>query len=248
MLKPSLEHCIWLKEENLAFIYIPKVACTSWKIFLWQLMGNELTPEITYKSVHNGQILALPYVNNMPEESRLEFSEGVESGGIQCCAMIREPKSRVLSGYLDKVLNHKNPNSSFSLIILPVIRKYHGLEKDQRPTFLEFLEWNKSIKEEQGHDLNDHWRQMTEIIGIEDESIDQNKNLKLWTMTQLDEAEEWFQERLMKKIRFPSSQSLGPRPINNSKEKIASFYGKNEIDIYKRIYSSDEKLYRLLAP
>ena len=62
---PSLSHCIWLRNKNIAFIYIPKVACTSWKLFLWQMIDREITDQVTYKTIHNSKKVDLPYVGKM---------------------------------------------------------------------------------------------------------------------------------------------------------------------------------------
>ena len=243
MLNPSLDHCIWIEDKRIVFIFIPKVACTSWKLLLWQLLGNQLTEEITYKTVHNGQDLALPYVGKMEKKKQEEFVQEVKNNRLNICGMIREPKARVLSGYLDKVLNHCNPNSSFSRIVIPSIREQQGIEDDRRPTFLEFLKWNlhnDSIRKEQ---MNDHWRQMHKILGINKLVDLDGDKIKIWDLKEANQATEWFNIEFDKKVKFPSSQHLGPRPTNNSENKIKNYYGDEETKIFELLYNLDVELH-----
>ena len=89
-------------------------------------------------------------------------------------------KPGVLSAYLDKILFHKNPESSFSKIILPEIREYHNLNNEQRPSFHNFLSWNKYISIEKGLMMNDHWQPMSEILGTKRKGHS-DKYTKIWT-------------------------------------------------------------------
>ena len=249
MLEPrlSLDHCIWLKDQDIAFVYIPKVACTSWKIFLWQVLGNPLTENITYKTIHDSKIVNLPYVGKMENSEKNRFIEKLSSGKIECCTMVREPKARVLSAYLDKILFHKNPHSSFSKAILPKIKSYNNLSSEEKPSFLDFLRWNRYIHTEQRMEMNDHWRPMTEILGTKNQQELTDRYANIWTLSSIAVAERWFQERIDKNIEFPGSQLLGPRSTNNSGEKLEEYYGTEELKLYNSIYEQDELAYRYLS-
>ena len=244
MINPSLDHCIWIKEKGIVFIYIPKVACTSWKIYLWQIIGNKLSNQITYKTVHNGKHLALPYVGNMKEDEKAIFMHKLREGELIVCGMIRDPKARVLSGYLDKVLNHNNPNSSFSRKVIPSIRAQQKIKGNRRPTFGEFLEWNMNIELIEKGLINDHWRQMHKILGVSSISEINEEYINLWDITHLDTAADWFNKQFDKAIEFPGSQSLGPRPTNNSEKKLEEYYGEREISQFERMYKLDIEMYQ----
>ena len=240
---PSLQHCIWMEEIGSAFIYIPKTACTSWKLFLWQLNGNTLSSEISYSNVHNENTIKLPYVYKMNRNRQEEFVNELNKGKISVCSVVREPYSRVLSGYLDKILKHKNPNSSFSRLIIPEIKRYHDLEDSTAPTFLQFLQWNH---EKKGKELlNDHWRPATELLGLhENNDYLDNENVKLWPMTKMNEAADWFKTRFKANIDFPSSQELGTRKTNTSEEQIDRYFGDQEKVVFESIYKQDLSLYQ----
>ncbi|WP_226422846.1 sulfotransferase family 2 domain-containing protein [Synechococcus sp. MU1611] len=245
-MKPSLEHSIWLKDKGIVFIFIPKVACTSWKIFLWQVMGRQLTSNITYKTVHNGQELPLPYVSNMHEMDKIVFRQKLRDGELKVCGMIREPKARVLSGYLDKVLHHRNPNSSFSRIVIPSILSQQEITEERRPTFLEFLNWNIHTNLIKGKQMNDHWRQMHQILGINKMSDLNTSQIMIWDITQQEVASKWFNKQYNTKIEFPNSQSLGHRPTNNSEKKLEKYYNASENEKFNSLYRLDVELHKAI--
>ena len=46
---PSPDHSIWLRSQAAVFVYLPKVACTSWKLHLAAALGVQAHQEISYK-------------------------------------------------------------------------------------------------------------------------------------------------------------------------------------------------------
>jgi len=244
MLNPSIDHCIWIKEKGIAFIFIPKVACTSWKLYLYQLMGNKITDSITYKNVHNINSLSLPYVKAMDVVEQNEFKHALENNELRVCGMIREPKARVLSGYLDKVLHHSNPKSSFSKVVIPAIQRQQGISDGRRPTFKEFLDWNIHTEQTNKQKINDHWRPMCHLLGIGDVSIISKDQIKLWDLSQLDIAVKWFNEIFGRELIFPKSQQLGPRQTNKSESKISDYYGREETEKWCMLYERDAILHK----
>lgn len=245
IINPSLRHCIWLEEIDCAFVYIPKTACTSWKLFLWQLRGNIINKKLSYSNVHNDSKLKLPYVYKMSRSKQEEFVGKLEKQEINVCSVVREPYSRVLSGYLDKVLLHSNPNSLFSKLIIPEIKKYHAIDVNTAPSFLQFLQWNHDIRMKE--QLNDHWRPATELLGLDPNNNNmKSNNIRFWPMTRMKKAADWFNGKFQKNIIFPSSQELGTRKTNSSEEQIESYFGEEEKAIFESIYEKDMLLYKSL--
>lgn len=234
---PSLTHTIWLREHNAAFVYLPKVACTSWKLYLWQALGNALPDDVHYRQVHDHTALALPYVGTLPFASQQEFQIELSIGRISTYAVIREPKARILSAYLDKILHHTNPNSHFSQAVIPDIQRFAGLKDNNRPSFHNFLNWINA------HDnptsLNDHWRPMSTLLGC-----DSAENYsRLWDMDHLNQAVSFFAELLGTSIPFPSRQQLGKRGTYESQNQIEAYFGAAETEIFHHIYAHDLRLY-----
>ena len=110
----SLNHTMWFRDQNFAFIYIPKVACTSWKLFLSLLNGYQSNETLKYSDVHDKRTLRLPFVAGLSQEHRESFLRLLLERKISCRTVIRDPKKRILSAYLDKILFHSNKNSYFS--------------------------------------------------------------------------------------------------------------------------------------
>ena len=236
-MQPSLEHCIWFQEQEFAFIYLPKVACTSWKLYLWQASGNVLPPNLQYRDVHDPRLLALPYVGNMPINRQRDFLNKLEQGQLMAMAVIREPRSRVLSAYLDKILLHSNPQSKFSRSVLPAIQSTFGLATEQRPSFEQFLSWNRAQPDVQH--WNPHWRPMVHLLGS-------TERLQLWTMEAISSAVRAANKRFNCDLSFPHRQALGHRPTNNSQLQLEQFYGQQEKTLIKEMYWEDIQLHAAL--
>ena len=178
-IQPSLQHSIWFQEQNFAFNYLLKVACTAWKLHLWQVSGHVIPADLNYHDVHNPGRLVLPYVAQMPKEQQLAYLHKLEEGPLTAMAVILDPRSRVLSAYLDKILFHSNPESKFSRSVLPAIQTSFGLAAEQPPSFEQFLCWNQAQPHAQ--QWNPHWRPMVHLMGS-------TERLQFWPMEQLDSA------------------------------------------------------------
>ena len=235
---PSLEHCIWFKDQAFAFIYLPKVACTSWKLFLWQASGNPLPPGLAYRDVHDASRLSLPYVGRMPAMQQQQFLQELEGQRINTVAVVREPRSRILSAYLDKILLHSNPQSKFSRTVLPAIQQLYGLQPNQRPSFEQFLRWNQEHLDRRH--WNPHWRPMVDLLGTP-------PRLELWPMERIDAAVRSVNQLLGSEVTFPQRQALGPRLTHNSQAKLEQFYGPLELTLVEQMYRDDLELHAELV-
>ena len=235
---PSLEHSIWFQEQNFAFLYLPKVACTSWKLFLWQACGHAIPVNLEYRDVHNPLRLGLPYVGRMPKEQQQTFLHKLAHGQMTAMAVIRNPRVRVLRAYLDKILFHNNPKSIFSRSVLPAIQKTMGLTADQRPSFEQFLRWNQTQPDVVK--WNDHWRPMVHLLG-------NPERLQLWPMEQLDSAVQAANRQFNCTLTFPHRQVLGPRQTYNSQTMLERYYGPLEQTLVNEMYRDDLQLHAALV-
>lgn len=234
---PSLHHTIWLRDQNAAFVYLPKVACTSWKIYLWQALGNRLPDHFDYRDVHNAATLPLPYVATMPAELQAEFNAGLRQGTILTYAVLREPRSRILSAYLDKIEHHRNPNSYFSTVVIPEIQRFANLASEQQPSFNAFLAWIANQSDRLS--LNDHWRPMTSLLG----TSEAGSYTQMWSMDNMTEAIQCFANLLAYEHPFPSRQQLGARQTFDSHSRLVDYFGEAEQALFSSIYAQDLSLY-----
>lgn len=92
---------IYNAERRVIFAYIPKVACTNWKAVMRYLAGhkNYLDNRLAHDKVNGG----LHYLDLSGPERAL-----LSDPGIRKFTVVRDPYSRALSGYLNKVA-HRLP-------------------------------------------------------------------------------------------------------------------------------------------
>jgi len=94
-------HPIVLEEYNLIFFTIPKVACSEWKRLFRRMMGYKDTKYDIHDPSKNG----LKYIYHYNAK---QIQEMMTSNEWTRAVFVREPKERVLSGFLDKFVTHPN--------------------------------------------------------------------------------------------------------------------------------------------
>lgn len=242
MLSPSLDHCYWLEACNTAFVYLPKVACTSWKIFLTRALHGGLPEGLNYQLVHSPEFMGLPLVATMTSDKRIIFCDQIGKS-ISLVAMMREPRERILSAYLDKFISRVD-RQFFSTLVRPAIQDYHAIPRDRMPSFLQFLQWMDGSEHFATH--NAHWRPMSHLLGI---TVD-NKDFYdyLWRLDQIDEASAELNRRLRSNVSFPSFHALGPRPPSGSSERLDDYFSDRYVqELFSKIYQADLDLYAAIA-
>ncbi len=239
--EPSLRHTIWLRQANLAFVYLPKVACTSWKLFLAQALHGSLPADLSYADVHLPKRLALPLVALMASHEQEQFHQGVQQGAIALVAMLREPRARILSAYLDKIENRPNPRSYFRTVVRPAIQAFHGLPTERIPTFLQFLQWIQAA--EHPASANDHWQPMHQLLGLLPGHT--QGFARLWRLDEIEEAAISMNRWLGCDVPFPTFTALGPRPASGSRDRLEQIFADAEVQqLFEALYGADLRLYQ----
>jgi hypothetical protein len=237
---PSLGHSIWLQKYNTVFVYLPKVACTSWKLFLARALRLPLPSPLPLGSVHHRDIVRLPYVSSLEASEQDRFQQELKAGQIQLMAVVREPRERVLSAYLDKVWLHQNSLSYFSQVVLPDLQEYLGLSPSDRPTFLQFLRWLESRKS--ASCSNDHWLPQSQLLG----EVDILPNVKLWPMEHMHQAVAALQHVFGEDLPFPGREELAPRESSGSSDHLLQAFTPEVDDCFRKIYTRDLNLHQHL--
>lgn len=140
---PTFRNFIYNAERGFIFAYVPKVACTNWKSLLRYMAGHEdwLDNKLAHDKVNGG----LRYLDLDGKDSDI-----LHDRTIRKYAMVRDPYSRVLSAYLNKVEDLMPPRpmtageDHFSKVVrdIDAFRRKH-LDQDRYPdiTFEVFLLW-----------------------------------------------------------------------------------------------------------
>ena len=240
MTAPSSNHTIWLRPHAAAFVYLPKVACTSWKLHLAAALGIQASEPLSYKNLHNPEVLPLPYLARLSAEEQEILAMQQQSSSFRYFTVMRDPRERAVSGYRDKILLHANPHSFFSLQVLPSIQAHSGLPADEKPSFEQFLRWIQ--ESEDPATQNDHWLPTTRLLGLAPgEGIPEN--WRFWTMDAMSDAVASMNQLLGFERAFPEREALGPRPDRRSKAAMPDLISAEAELLLQSLYGDDLALY-----
>ena len=244
--KIMLNQTIWIEQRQVAFVYLPKVACTSWKLFFAYALNLTFPENLDYEQVHHPIIFPLPYVGGMMDEAQERFLLQLESGKIQLYAMVRNPRQRILSAYLDKIALHCPPGSFFDYNVIPAIQLWAGLDSGQCPSFEQFLGWINT--DDSMFTQDNHWMPMVDLLGLTGfDSISVQKYSKIWTMEDINVASDHFCQILSVDFSFPDNQTLGPRHnLTSSVDLIAKYFTPTAESLFQSHFNADLDLYENL--
>ncbi|XP_076109396.1 carbohydrate sulfotransferase 13-like [Mytilus galloprovincialis] len=148
------KYLLYNKQNNFLFCFVQKVGCTFWKrIFLY--LENKFVTNLTDMSlVHK---MDLPKISQEYRDGDVKnFSKSALS-----VLFVRDPYSRLFSGYIDKFL-YPNPHY-WSVYGAKIIRKYRknatveSMECGYDVTFAEFVEYVVDTYEYKPRLLDDHF-------------------------------------------------------------------------------------------
>jgi hypothetical protein len=140
---------------GLAYFDLPKGGCSTIKSIFQELERNEIWSEEENTDLEKIHIKELSPLLSPSDIGFGKFFRMMERNKIFCFTFSRNPFSRVLSGYLDKILGHEEEKIG----ILHILGRNY-LEIGQHITFDEYISALFKLR----HDpikLNCHWRPMT---------------------------------------------------------------------------------------
>ncbi|WP_282021688.1 sulfotransferase family protein [Ruegeria faecimaris] len=244
------ENFIYLESKKIAFGYVPKVACTNWKIVLRRLMGHE---DFNRKDIaHNREKSGFHFLDRTVKE---DF-EVLSNEDVKKIAFVRDPYSRILSAYLNKFdsINRRidSPKSKdyFDLVFDDVIR----FERFDRPkgfrarianyiyapntvNFLTFLEWIKAKRKGSFYANDEHWTPQCEILQHPTVKID-----FLGRFENMAHDAKIALHQMGADFEFPTQADVGFSPTK-ADEKLKRFYAKEHVDLVNELFSRDFDVY-----
>jgi hypothetical protein len=165
---PVYMNFIYNEERDFIFAYVPKVACTNWKSLLRYMAGHEnwLDNKLAHDEVNSG----LKYLDLKTDDAQL-----LRSPIVKKFTMVRNPYSRVLSAYLNKVELHLPPRhqTEGEDHFYKVVRSIDKFRREKldvsafpKINFEVFLLW---LRDSGSLFVNDeHWALQTVLLGYPD--------------------------------------------------------------------------------
>lgn len=217
----------------MAFAYVPKVACSNWKCIMRYLEGYENYLDTAF--AHSRRLSGLRYINKEPEKLKILFDRQVKK-----FACVRDPYSRILSAYLNKVESRLLSGNNFPPedFFLKIVSDIQDFWRDNLPTseypkisFEVFLLW---IRDSNSYFTQDeHWRPQSELLCID--SVNFNFIGRFETLAV--DAQHILSE-MNCDIPFPSQKNIKFAPTN-ANAKIGDYYSPAAINILNEIYAPD---------
>jgi hypothetical protein len=225
-----------MEDRNFIFAYVPKVACTNWKSLLRYMAGVD--DWLNTKLAHDKKNGGLRYLNlNEANDAAL-----LKSDNIKKFAMIRDPYSRILSAYLNKVesrlpLTSDTGNANhdyFCNVTLKIddFRKKH-LDLNSYPniTFEVFLLWIKFGKDWESKD--EHWATQVTLLRYPQVKFD-----IIGRFENIDQDSTQILNQMGCSKAFPSQSDVKFAPTKAS-EKMDDYYSDVERGLVTNLFSAD---------
>lgn len=208
--------CHWSMTHRFVYVEVPKAGCTTIKRVLQQAeAGGTLTyerPGIVHDRAHS-PLLA-------PKDDPAGFREALR-GGSFCFCFVRNPFTRTLSAYLDKMVANGHERRRLA----PKL----GLDPDRPPSFAGFL---GAVAEQANQDRDIHWKSQAYLL--------QPNRMRYAYIGRF--------EALREQIRAVCDHlSIGSYAADlpdtwhatNANSRMREFYGPSEAELVRRIYEED---------
>lgn len=229
----QLENFIHMRDFNFVFAYIPKVACTNWKILFRYLNGE--TNYLDNQLAHDRQRSGLTHLKDLAKDDYMRLLSDKSTSRY---SFVRNPYSRALSAYTNKLSGYAEGTSAlchrnYFCAIFREIDEWRRVERPDKPevTFSVFLDWIEHSRSATAK--NEHWRPQYEIISpdvVEFDFIGRFENLS-------SDA-----DKLLKiigcDIKFPSQEDI-IFPSSGARERLELSYDDEAMAAVERLYALD---------
>lgn len=216
-------------DKKILYFSIPKCACSTIKVFLRTLYGQD--PTEARKNPHS--VDNTPLLNYSHLDGDNELAKLIEDESVFKFSVIRDPRSRVFSAYKNKFIDESIENQIIFLKQLGSIDEDY-LDGNKTLSFDYFL---KLIGGQTSLEMNEHWRPMTaQLLGLGPDKV------SLYSLNEVSLALQRIESfvGISNKYETPGL-SFAPHATNSSKAKL--ILNQSSIDIISDIYKKDFYLY-----
>lgn len=230
-----LSHFIYLQDKKTIFAYIPKNACTNWKCIFRQCCGFSDWKDLSLAhSKNNG----LTFLNNIENASDI-----IADHDISKYTVVRNPFTRILSAYLNKVNSFNQSydqsvasHGEYFASIYNSIQAYDSaFTKSHSVSFFKFLYW--ILQSPDPATMNEHWIPQYEIL--RPDTINYNY---IGRMEQLSTDAPLILSKIGINASFPTQEQIG-FARQNTLSLLEKYYNSECIDIVQKIYKKDFDLF-----
>jgi hypothetical protein len=210
-----LTHLSW--DRGYVYVEVPKTGCTSVKRML-QLAEHGYDKSKLPKNIHDRAASPLA----RPREAPARFLEALRLKELFSFTFVRDPFSRALSGYLDKIVeNHWEKERR-----LPPL----GFEPDDDVSFIEFL---KAVEAQPDEEKDIHWAPQHHLLAegrIQFDFVGRFETLRDSLVQVADRIGIMIE---------PSMLLRTTAHATGAADRLGEFYGDEEMRLVREIYAAD---------
>lgn len=211
--------------RKMAYVETPKVACTSVKKFMMDQYYGAAFPLSGPGQVHDRSISPLKQLLAM----RAQGAEDVIFGAqYRRFSFVRNPFSRLLSGYFDKLVNNEWERKRH----LPLM----GFEQGSHPTLLEFLERLK-LQDDNKRDV--HFATQSSLLEVDKVTYDYIGRFEGFRQNFQTFQSDFYGVG----PATDSYETFGKHHASNANSKVLAQYGDAEAALVREIYAKDFVLF-----
>lgn len=230
----NFRNFIYCEERKFVFAYVPKVACTNWKSIMRYIAGHEdwLDSRLAHDRINGG----LRYLDFEDPADR----EIIHDTAIPKYAFVRNPYSRTLSAYLNKISRYlplgaeKENEPHFHQVVRAIDRfrqrnlaKWHLPEVD----FEVFLRWLQTSTHPWRYD--EHWESQSRLLRTGEVRFD-----FIGRFEKLQEDAPELLARMGCDITFPTQQDVKFAPTGAA-DKISRYFTPICTDLVNQLFAED---------
>ena len=233
---PNYRNFIYMKDQGFIFAYVPKVACTNWKSMLRYMAGHDdwLDNKLAHDKMNGG----LRYLDLQGPDAAL-----LSRADIKKYTMVRDPYTRVLSAYLNKIeqrlpVKSEGEGDHFDKIVRDIDAfRRSVLKPDRYPsiTFEVFLLWLRDSGS--WFTKDEHWAPQVTLLRQPEVEFD-----IIGRFEDLEEDAPKILKAMGCRQQFPSQVELKFTPTG-ARSKVAKYFNDTTRKMSEQVFSKDFEIF-----